>query len=180
MGAMILGLLGAILLSLLIRWLGVEISVWHKPICEWLVRVAAGRLPADERAAAESEWLAVIGDMRSPTAQLLHSLSFSLSALRIRKAIAPQAQGASLFKTVIAIQVGGMGVISGAMFDFLFEHEDAVVGIVQQHVAISKPVALALLVASVLVSGVAAYVNHRSMMWYFSRRARRRASAPIE
>jgi hypothetical protein len=180
MGAMILGLLGAILLSLLIRWLGVEISVWHKLICQWLVRVAAGRLPADERAAAESEWLAMIGDMRSPTAQLLHSLSFTLSALRIRKAIAREAHVVSVFKIVITIQLGGMGVISGAMFAFLFEHKDAVVGIVQQHVTVSKPVALVVAVALSLVSSVAAYVNHGFMMWYFSRRARRRASTPIE
>jgi hypothetical protein len=180
MGAMILGLLGAILLSLLIRWLGVEIGVWHKPICQWLVRVAAGRLPADECAAAESEWLAVIGDMRSPTAQLLHSLSFTLSALRIRQEMEPQAQTTSLFKTLIAIQVGGMGAITGGMSAFLFDHKDAVVGIVQQHVTISKPVALVVLFALGLVSGVMAYVNHRFMMWYFSRRARRRASTPIE
>jgi hypothetical protein len=176
----ILGLLGMILLSLLIRLLGVEIGAHHMPLCQWLVRVAAGRLPADERAAAESEWLAVIGDIRSPTAQLLHSLSLTLSALRIRKAIAPQAHGASLFKTVMAIQVGGMGVITGAMSSVMFDHKDALVEIVRQHLPISKPVALALLVASVLVSGVTAYVNHRFMMWYFSRRARRRASAPIE
>jgi hypothetical protein len=176
----ILGLLGAILLSLLIRLLGVEIGVWHKPICQWLVRIAAGRLPADERAAAESEWLAVIGDMRSPTAQLLHSLSFTLSALRIRKAIAPEAHVVSLVKIVITIQVGGMGVISGAMLSFLFEHKDAVVGIMQQHVTTSKPVALVVAVAIILVSCVMAYVNHQLMMWYFSRRARRRAGTPIE
>ena len=176
----ILGLLGAILLSLLIRLLGVEIGVWHKPICQWLVRIAAGRLPADERAAAESEWLAVIGDLRSPTAQLLHSLSFTLSALRIRKAIAPEAHVVSVFKIVIAIQLGGMGVITGAMSAFLFDHKDALVGIVQQHVTISKPVAQVVAVAIILVSGVMAYVNHRLLMWYFSRRARRRASTPIE
>jgi hypothetical protein len=192
MGAMILGLLGAILLSLLIRWLGVEISVWHKPICQWLVRVAAGRLPADERAAAESEWLAVIGDMRSPTAQLLHSLSFTLSALRIRKAIAPEeAHVASRSKIVIiTIQMGVMGAVTGAMSSFLFDHKDAAVEIVQQHVAVSKPVALAVAVAMILVSGVMAYVNHRFMVWYFSnhrwmmwylsRRARRWESTPIE
>jgi hypothetical protein len=50
---------------------------------------------------------------------------------------------------------------------------------VQQHVTISKPVALAVLFALGLVSGVMAYVNHRLMMWYFSRRARRRAGTPI-
>ena len=93
----ILGLLGAILLSLLIRWLGVEIGVWHKPICQWLVRVAAGRLPADERAAAESEWLAIIEDLRSPTTQLLHSLSYAFSALRIRHAIDPAKARASAY-----------------------------------------------------------------------------------
>jgi hypothetical protein len=180
MGAMILGLLGMILLSLLIRLLGVEIGVWHKPICQWLVRVAAGRLPADERAAAESEWLAVIGDIRSPTAQLLHSLSFTLSALRIRKAIAPEAQVASLSKKVIAFQMFAMGAVTAVMSSFLIDHKDALVGLVQQHVTISKPVALVLFVACVLVSGAAAYVNYRFSMWYFSRRARRRASTPIE
>jgi hypothetical protein len=187
----ILGLLGAILLSLLIRLLGVEIGVWHKPICQWLVRVAAARLPADERAAAESEWLAVIGDMRSPTAQLLHSLSFTLSALRIRKAIAPETHVASRSKSVIiTIQLGVMGAVTGAMSSFLFDHKDAVCEIVQQHVTVSKPVALVVAVAMILASGVMAYVNHRFMMWYFSnhrwmmwylgRRARRWESTPIE
>jgi hypothetical protein len=166
----ILGLLGAIFLSLLIRLLGVEIGVRHKPICQWLVMLAAGRLPTEERAAAESEWLAVIADMRSPTAQLLHSLSFTLSALRIRKAIAPEeAHVASRAKIVtITIQLGVMGAVTGAMSSFLFDHKDAAVEIVQQHVAVSKPVALAVAVAMILVSGLIAYVNHRFMVWYFS------------
>jgi hypothetical protein len=176
----ILGLLGMILLSLFIRLLGVEIGARHKPLCHWLVRVASARLPAEERAALESEWLQIIEDLRSPTVQLLHSLSYVVSALRIRKAIAPEAHVVSVFKIVITIQLAGMGVISGAMFAFLFEHKDAVVGIVQQHVTVSKPVALVVSFAIILVSGVMAYVNHRLMMWYFSRRARRRASTPIE
>jgi len=117
---------------------------------------------------------------RSPTAQLLHSLSYAFSALRIRREMEPQAQTTPLFKTVIAIQVGRMGVITGGMYAFLFDQKDALVGIMQQHVTISKPVALVVLFALGLVSGVMAYVNHRLMMWYFSRGARRRASTPIE
>jgi hypothetical protein len=108
------------------------------------------------------------------------SLSYAFSALRIRQEIESKAHGASLFKTVVAIQVGGMGVITGAMSSVMFDHKDALVEIVRQHFAISKPIALALLVACVLVSGVTAYVNHRFMMWYFGRRARRRTSTPFE
>ena len=66
---------------------------------------------------------------RSPTAQLLHSLSYAFSALRIRREMEPQAQTTPLFKTVIAIQVGGMGVITGGMSAFLFDQKDALVGI---------------------------------------------------
>lgn len=41
----ILGILGMIALSLFVRWLGVEIGVHHNPVCHWLVRFAAARLP---------------------------------------------------------------------------------------------------------------------------------------
>jgi hypothetical protein len=174
------GFLCAIILALFIRLLGVEIGAHHKPLCRWLVKGAACRLPDGERAAAESEWLQVIEDLRSPTAQLLHSLSFAFSAFRIREEIEPQARGASIFKSVIAIQMGGLGVGTGVMTSLLFDHKDALVEIVRQHVAISKPVALALLVATVLATCAAAYVNHRLMMWYFGRRARRRTSTTIE
>jgi hypothetical protein len=39
----------------------------YLPLCRWLVKIAAARLPPEERVAVESEWLAVIEDLRSPT-----------------------------------------------------------------------------------------------------------------
>ena len=68
----------------------------------------------------------------------------------------PQAQTTSLFKTLIAIQLGGMGVITGGMHAFLFDHQDELVRIVQQHVTISKPVAVVLLFALGLATGAVA------------------------
>lgn len=177
---MILGLLGAILLSLLIRLLGVEIGVWHKPICEWLVRVAAARLPADERAAAESEWLAVIGDLRSPTTQLLHSLSYAFSAFHIRQAIEPQAQTTSLFNTVMAIQAGTLGLTSTVTFTILYNYKEVVLAQLQQYVPTSKPVIAAIIATLSLLMIVMCFVNHLVWKRYFIRRARRRASTPIE
>ncbi len=170
----ILGLLGAILLSLIIRLLGVEIGVWHRPICQWLVRVAAGRLPADERAAAESEWLAVIGDMRSPTAQLLHSLSYAFSAFHIRQAIEPQAQTASLFKAVMAIQAGMVGLGAGATSIILYNYKEVVLARLEPYVPTSKPVGAAILATLVLLLIVSFFVNHLVLTWFLSRRARRR------
>ena len=38
-------------------------QVCHIPLYQWLVRSAATRPPDNERAAAESEWLAVIEDL---------------------------------------------------------------------------------------------------------------------
>jgi hypothetical protein len=175
----ILGFLGMILLGLFIRLLGVEIGVYHTPLCQWLVRIAAGRLPLDERAAAESEWLAVIEDLRSPTAQLLHSLSYVLSAFRIREAIEPRERG-SLVKTVLSIQVGVMGIVTGATSSIVFAHKNKLAGIVREHLAISKPEAVAILIVLLLISAVTAYANHRLLIWYLGRRARRRANMPIE
>ena len=86
----LLGIIGTIILALFVRLLGVEIGVRYLPLCRWLVRIAGARLPPEERVAVESEWLAVIEDLRSPTAQLLHSLSFVVSAFRIRRAIVPE------------------------------------------------------------------------------------------
>lgn len=181
MGALILGLLGMILVSLFIRLLGVEIGVWHKPICQRLVRVAAGRLPADEHAAAESEWLAVIEDMRSPTAQLLHSLSFTLSALRIRKAIEPQPQTTSLFKIVMSVHAGTMGLAAGATSAFLYFNKEATLSWLEQYVYIptSKPVAAAIFATLVLLSIAMFWMNYLLSRWYLSRRARRRAHTRI-
>src|SRR4051794_9506770 len=110
----ILGFLGLTALSLIGRWLSVEIGIQHLPFCRWLIKFAAARLPVDERAGAESEWLAVIADLRSPTAQLLHSLSFAFSAYRIRQAIEPRvriawpyrAYGASLLLSA-GLGIGG-------------------------------------------------------------------------
>lgn len=86
----ILGILAKIILGITGRWVGAEIGAQHKPLCVWLVKFAAARLPEEEQAAAESEWLAVVEDLRSPTAQLLHSMSFAISSLRIRHAIHPE------------------------------------------------------------------------------------------
>jgi hypothetical protein len=177
----IAGFLGMIILALFIRWLGVEIGAHHKPLCRWLVKGAARRLPDTECAAAESEWLQVIEDLPSPTAQLLHSLSFAFSALQIRQEIAPQPENARLFRMVISFQAGMATSIIGTTFYTLLYHKEEVVTFVRQHdVTISKPAAIVLLFACGVASGVAAYANHRFMMWYFSRRARRRSSTTVE
>jgi hypothetical protein len=107
----ILGCLGVIALGLLGRWLGTELGVWHKPLCRWLVRVAAARLPREERAPVQSEWLAVIEDLRSPTAQLLHAASYLFSSLRIRQSMAPRRQPHRL---VIFFSISVIGVLSVA------------------------------------------------------------------
>jgi hypothetical protein len=176
----ITGLLGVIILGLSVRWLGVEIGAHHKPVCRWLVRVAAGRLPDDERAAAESEWLQVIEDLRSPTAQLLHSLSFAFSAFHIRQEIAPQAQDGRLRRMFLGFEAGIVTGTSGAMFYFLHYHKDEVAEFVRHYVTMSKPAAVAMLFAFGVVSGLLTYVSHRFMLWYFGRLAQRRTSTPVE
>jgi hypothetical protein len=184
MGVMILGILGTIILSLFVRLLGVEIGMRHKPICRWLVKVAAAHLPDGERTAAESEWLAVIEDLRSPTAQLLHSASYVWSALRIRREIAPEIAPETpispLAGPVIVIQLLAGGMPAGVISDLLIEHRDDLVGIVREHVSVSKPIAIAMAVALALLCAVLSYVNHRILMWYFGRQAQRRANTPIE
>jgi hypothetical protein len=176
----IVGFLGMILLGLCVRWLGVEIGVHHSPVCHWLVRFAAAHLPAEERAAAESEWLAVIEDLRSPTAQLWHSLSFVVSALRIRRAIAPESRVSPFAATIMAAQLFMMGGVGGGIADTLFEARDRAAEILGYHFAISKPTAVIALYVFGMVTGAMAYINHRLLWWYFSRRARRRAGTPIE
>jgi hypothetical protein len=172
MGAMILSLLGAIPLSLLIRWLGVEIGVWHKPICRWLVRIAAGRLPAEEGAAAESEWLQIIEDLRSPTAQLLHSLSYAVSAFRIRRAIVPETRARSINKGLMLGQAAGTAMATG-VFAVLLGYYDT--DLPQRLISNRGHVVL-----FVVMFAIVTYVNYRTLMWSSNRRARRRASTPIE
>lgn len=172
MGEMILGVLATILLSLVVRWLGVEIGSWHKPICQWLVRVAAGYLPADERAAAESEWLAVIEDMRSPTTQLLHSLSYVFSAVRIRQAIDPEEARASAYaRSIVFGQAFGISAASGLIAGLLFK------GDVEHrlYILMTKPTTIAGIVVAIVILW---YVTYRFLMWRFNRRERRRASTP--
>jgi hypothetical protein len=176
----IAGFLGMIILALFIRLLGVEIGAHHKPLCRWLVKGAARRLPDTERAAAESEWLQVIEDLPSPTAQLLHSLSFAFSALHIRQEIAPQAQDGRLRRMFLGFEAGIVTGTSGAMFYFLYYHKDEVAEFVRHHVTISKPAAIAMLFAFGVVSGLLTYVSHRFMLWYFGRLVQRRTSTPVE
>ena len=178
MGVMILGVLGTIILNLFIRLLGVEIGVRHNPVCHWLVRFAAARLPAEERAAAESEWLAVIEDLRSPTARLLHSLSFAFSALRIRRAIAPESRISPLGRAIMVIQLFVMGMASGGIADSLIDRESQAAEILGQHFAISKLTALAVIFLLGVMTGVMAYVNNRLLKWYFNRRALRQSRTP--
>lgn len=169
MGQMILGVLATILLSLFIRWLGVEIGSWHKPICHWLVRISAGHLPADERAAAESEWLAMIEDMRSPTAQLLHALSFAFSAARIRQANDPGEARASAYARSIVLVASGIGAPSGLIAAQLYRGD---IGH-RLYVLMLKPIAVA---PMIVAFSLLIYVTYRILMWRFKRRERARAS----
>ena len=176
----ILGILGMIALPLFVRLLGVEIDVHHNPVCHWLVRFAAARLPTEERAAAESEWLAVIEDLRSPTVQLLHSLSLAFSALRIQRAIARESPISPLGKAMVVSQLFVMGMAGGGIADGLLEHGDQVAQILSLHFVISKPVAQIAVFALGVMTGAIAYVNHRLLIRYFGRRAQRRASTTID
>jgi hypothetical protein len=105
----ILGVLAKIFFAITGRWLGAEIGAQHKPLCAWLVKFAAARLPEEEQVAAESEWLAVIEDLRSPTAQFVHSLSFAVSSLRIRRAVQPSEwKKVWAFRSMLAVNVTSM------------------------------------------------------------------------
>jgi hypothetical protein len=81
----------AVLLSLVLgligRFLAAEISVWHQPLWRFLVRLAVMQLPSENRAETEAEWLSIIADIRSPSAQILNALNFILRARRTRNEI---------------------------------------------------------------------------------------------
>ena len=77
----------SIVLGLVGRLLATEIGVWHKPLCDLLVHLAAVQLPKKDRIEVEAEWLAIISDIRSPSAQLFHSINYLLKARRIRSEI---------------------------------------------------------------------------------------------
>jgi hypothetical protein len=81
----------AVLLSLALgligRFLAAEISVWHEPLWRFLVRLAVMQLPPENRAETEAEWLSIIADIRSPSAQILNALNFILRARRTRNEI---------------------------------------------------------------------------------------------
>ncbi len=88
MGAVeLLALIGfPLAVGLLGRWIAVELGVWHDPICNYLIRRAAKRLPGEHQASSEAEWLAIIRDIRSPTSQLAHAIHLYLLAGRAREA----------------------------------------------------------------------------------------------
>jgi hypothetical protein len=48
------------------------------------------------------------------------------------------------------------------------------------HITISKPAAIALLIALVILAFLASYANYRLLKWYLIRRERRRESAPTK
>ncbi len=177
---LILAILGTIFLGLIVRVLGIEIGVRHKPLCQWLLKVAAARMPVEERAALESEWLAIIEDLRSPTAQLLHSLSYVLSSFQIRRAIAPEVRLPSYMKAILAAQLFFMGAVTGALAAFVSYDRDRLASFLRDHITISKPAAIALLITSVILAFLTSYANYRALKWYLIRRERRRESAPTK
>lgn len=73
-----------------------------------------------------------------------------------------------------------MGIVGGGIADTLFEARERAAEILGYHFAISKPTAVIALYVFGMVIGVITYINHRLLMWYFGRRARRRASTPME
>ncbi|MCP3462531.1 hypothetical protein [Bradyrhizobium sp. CCGUVB23] len=174
MGMTLVGILATILISLFVRLLGVEIGVRHLPVCRWLVKVAAARLPAEERAAIESEWLAVIEDLRSPTAQLLHSLSYVVSAFRIRRAIAPETRLESFKRSLLIGQLTALGASFGVAAALLNKYEATLTPFIRSHIANSRPVAFAVLVALILATAMAFYLSHRLSIWAFHLREKRR------
>jgi hypothetical protein len=113
-------IIGAILLSLAGRWLAVEISVWHGPLCRRLIKFAAGQLPADQRAAAECEWLAIIEDIRSPSAQLIHSISFVARMGTIKRALSEQSAAKPESSTITFALVGVAAVSSVASLSYFY------------------------------------------------------------
>ena len=166
----ILGFIGMICLGLFIRLLSVEIGIWHKPLCRWLVKIAAARLPEGERAAAESEWLAIIEDLRSPTTQLLHSLSYVFSAFQIRQAIDPEEARAIAFaKGVISGSTLTIASLAGVVTGFVSKGDDP---LHRLQVLITKPTTRALILGALLLMN---YLNYRYLMWRLKRQERQRA-----
>ncbi len=160
---LILAFLGTVLLALFIRLLGVEIAAHHVPLCNWLVKVAAARLPADQRVAAESEWLQVINDLRSPTRQMLHSLSFVVSAFRIRRAIQPQPR-ISVFKAVLYLQL--MISVGASAVAVLLMRDAHMSQILRQLLPpVSKPLLLVIVIACVVAWATTLYMTQRLLGW---------------
>lgn len=177
---MILGFLGMIFLALFVRLLGVEIAAQHMPFCRRLVRFAAARLPADERVAAESEWLQVIKDLHSPTRQFIHSASFVLSAYRIREAIAPEQPSKSVARTALVIHTSSLTFGASVSLIFLWLYHDALVEFAERHVHLSKPAAVAGLMISMAWLIAVNYWGYRFWVWSLTRRERRRANMSVD
>lgn len=170
----ILGVLGTILLGLLLRWLSVEIGVWHKPLCHWFVKIATNRLPEGERLAAQSEWLAIIEDLRSPTAQLLHSFSFLASAFRIRKAIDQEEARAHAFAIRVALAATGLSTVLtipvAAAFRFFYFADKTIEELLPLPLTPTRFLAIITLVS------VVSYLNYQVVKWRYKRRRRLRAA----
>ena len=132
----IAAIIGAILLGLVGRWLAVEIAVWHRPFCNRLIKFAACQLPSDQRAAAECEWLAIIEDIRSPAAQLLHSASFVIKAGAIKEALALQSAAKSESKAARGFTIAfasSVAISSVGIITYIFP----LVGVLIVYVAIA-------------------------------------------
>ncbi|MFC7697230.1 hypothetical protein ACFQX9_10955 [Bradyrhizobium sp. GCM10028915] len=175
----ILGILGVVGLGLVVRWFGVEIGVQHLPLCRRLVRFAAARLPVDERAAAESEWLAVIEDLRSPAAQLVHSLSFAISAFRIRQAIKPRTARTLFFKIYVSTLTTVAGLSAVGTFAFIYLYRD-VARDLAKYFPTSKLALAGFLAIDVLLLIVASYLLFRLLRRIVGRYEQRRGNLPTE
>lgn len=176
---MILGILGVIGLGLIGRWLGVELGVQHLPLCRSLVRFAAARLPVDERAAAESEWLAVIEDLRSPAAQLVHSLSFAVSAFRIRQAIKPRTARTLVFKIYVSTISMTVGLSTVGTFSFIHFYRDVALGLTK-YFPTSKLALAGFIGIDALLIIAAGYVVFLSVRRIVGRYEQRRGNLPTE
>jgi hypothetical protein len=93
--------------------LAVEFILSVEPICKFLVRRAARRLPVDHREHYESEWLQVVKDIKSPTFKLLHSVSLCLQARSIAGTLGAPVSNRIMSALVRArdILVAGLGLI---------------------------------------------------------------------
>ena len=164
----ILAILGTIVLGLIARWLIVEMGVWHQPLCCWLVKTATRQLPESERAAVLSEWLAIIEDLRSPTAQLLNSLSFLFSAFRIRQALDPEDARATAYAIRVMFLSFVISMPAGLLAS-LFLRDGSLDDVLA---AMRSPTKLA---AIVVLSLAVEYFNFRVMKWSYKRRRKLKA-----